>query len=319
MSHNFGSTTTGDEVVTAFPDSVKNRIFVLTGPSPGGLGAATLLALAKAGPRALVLAGRTPAAFAPVAEQIAAIDANIRVVSVALDLASLASVRAAAAAIIANEDIPHIDVLINNGGLMACPLSRTADGLEMQFGTNHIGHFLFTALIMPKLRKASEPRVVNLSSSGHRIGTIEGFEDYNWETTKYNGFIAYGQSKLANIFFTNELARRFGPQGLKAYSLHPGSVNTDLHRHLTEERQAERLSLLPIFQADPDVENTRRKGLEDGCSTTLVAALTPAEHVPNGAYFADCQLGKPKATTKDVQAAQRVWELSERLVGCKFE
>lgn len=194
----------------------------MTGPSPKGIGASGLIALAKGHPRALVLAGRTPSAFASVAQQISSIDPAIHVVSVALDLSSLASVRAAATELLANADIPHIDVLINNAGVMACPYSLTADGIEMQFGTNHIGHFLFTSLLMPKLLKASEPRVVNLSSSGHRFGRLEQYEDYNWEKTPYNAWSAYGQSKLANVLFTNELARRFGTRGLKAYSVHPG-------------------------------------------------------------------------------------------------
>ncbi|KZV99685.1 NAD(P)-binding protein [Exidia glandulosa HHB12029] len=309
----FRAETTGDEVVSAFRDRVKGRIFVVTGPSPKGIGAAGLLALAKAQPKALVLAGRTPSAFASVAQQITSIDASIYVLSVTLDLSSLASVRSAAQQIVQDANIPHIDVLINNAGVMACPLERTVDGLEMQFGTNHIGHFLFTSLLMPKLLKASEPRVVNVTSSGHRFANVPVLlDDPNWEKTPYNIWVGYGQSKLANILFSKELARRF--PAVKAYSAHPGSVGTDLGRHLTQE------ALTDVYQrmaAEPYFENAEMKTLEAGCSTTLVAALTPASEMENGAYFADCQVAVPKDTATNATAT-KLWELSENIIEQPF-
>ncbi|EJD36253.1 NAD(P)-binding protein [Auricularia subglabra TFB-10046 SS5] len=186
---NFHQATTGDEVVAAFADRVKGRVFVVTGPSPTGIGASTLTSLAQGHPAALVLAGRTPSKFQSVVDEIKAIDANIKVVSVTLDLASIASTRAAAHAILEHPDIPRVDVLINNAGIMATPFALTADGIESQFHADHVGHFLLTNLLLPKLRAAPAPVIVNLTSSGHRFGWGD-FEDYNFERRPYNGWDA---------------------------------------------------------------------------------------------------------------------------------
>ncbi|EJD38699.1 NAD(P)-binding protein [Auricularia subglabra TFB-10046 SS5] len=316
MNASWGWETTGDEVVSALADRVKGRIFLITGPSPNGLAAATAIALANAQPEVIVLAGRTPAKFQPVCDAILAASPGTKVVTVQLDLSSFASVRAAAAEILTNDEIPHIDVLINNAGVLATPFGKTVDGIEQQFATNHLGHFLLTSLLLLKLKD----RVISIASSGHRLGEPEFLEDYNynWETRKYNAWLAYGQSKLANVLFANEIARRYGSTGLKAYSLHPGDIMTELLRHIDEERNKEREELYPRVLADPDWETIKMKTLDNGCSTILVAALAPESDLPNGSYLANCQIGSPKATTRDVDAAKKLWELSERLVGQKF-
>ncbi len=139
----------------------------------------------------------------------------MRVVVVQCDLASLASVRAAAKEVLADASIPHIDVLINNAGIMACPYALTVDGVESQFATCHLGHFLLTALLWPK---AKGGRVVNVSSAGHRF--FKGsFDDYNFEREKYAPFAGYGNGKAANVLFSVALAQR----GVASYSLMPGS------------------------------------------------------------------------------------------------
>ncbi|EJD43384.1 NAD(P)-binding protein [Auricularia subglabra TFB-10046 SS5] len=307
---NFERATTGNEVVAAFADRVKGRIFVITGPSPTGIGASTLTSLAKGHPATLVLAGRTPSKFQPVVDEVKAIDANIRVVSVTLDLASIASTRAAAQAILNNADIPRVDVLINNAGIMATPFALTADGIESQFHADHIGHFLLTNLLLPKLRAAPEPVVVNLTSSGHRFGTGD-FEDYNFETRPYNGWDAYGQAKIANVLFTQSLAQR----GFRSLAVHPGWVATDLARDTTQDLFQElfekRAAVTPNFEP-----LDFQKNLAQGCSTTLVGALDPA--VPNGAYLRDCQVHASSPESGDPKKAEALWALSNKLVGESF-
>ncbi|EJD38719.1 WW domain-containing oxidoreductase [Auricularia subglabra TFB-10046 SS5] len=315
MSPSFRFESTGDEVVAAFPDQVKGRIFLVTGPTPNGIGESTALSLAKAKPEAIILAGRTPAGFKSVADAVVKLSPSTRVISVQLDLSSQASIRCAASELLANPAVPRIDVLINNAGIMATLWGTTAEGIEQQFGTNHIGHFLLTSLLLPKLLASSSPRVVNLTSSGHRLGKNELFEDYNYQKTPYEPWQGYGQSKLANVHFSTELARRH-PQ-IKAYSVHPGSISTNLSRHITTERAAERDALVEKVKNIPNWETLERKTVEQGCSTTLVAALTPNLE-PNGAYLSEGQVGNPQDATKDAEAARKLWELSEKLVGAKF-
>ncbi|KZV90628.1 WW domain-containing oxidoreductase [Exidia glandulosa HHB12029] len=316
LNPNFRSETTGEEVVAAFPESVKGRVFLVTGPTPNGIGAATLLALAKAQPHTLILAGRTLSAFKPVADEIRTIGPTIRVVSLQVDLVSLASVRQAAVQL-EEDGIEYIDVMINNAGIMATPFGRTVDGYEQQFATNHLGHFLFTSLLLPKLLASRSPRVINLTSSGHRMA-LGHYDDWNFEKLEYDPGTAYGQSKLANILFTRSLVARYGARGLRAYAVHPGSVATELQRYLTPEREAAREALLNRIANEPNWEDRRRKSPEEGASTTLVAALTP-DLEPNGAYLSDCQLGNPKNTVYNAEVERQLWELSERLVGQTFE
>ena len=153
-----------------------------------------------------------------------------------LELGSLDSVRACAADL--RRRLPRIDVLIANAGIMAVPFDRTDDGFELQFGTNHLGHFLFVGLLLPSLLLASPSRIVLLSSMGHGMSDIQ-WDDPNYLTTDYSKMEAYGQSKTANILHAIELERRFGPQGIHAYAVHPGMVATDLGRHFTADDFAE--------------------------------------------------------------------------------
>merc|ERR1712115_481755 len=147
-----------------------------------------------------------------------------------LDLADLASVRECAEQL--GNSLEKIDILINNAGIMACPKMKTKDGFEMQFGTNHLGHFLLTNLLMPQLKKAAPgARIVNVSSMAHKSGRIN-WEDIHYEKTPYHRFTSYSQSKLANVLFSKELARKGEGSGVNAYALHPGVIATDLGRHM---------------------------------------------------------------------------------------
>ena len=148
------------------------------------------------------------------------------------DLGDMASIRAFAGSYLAGHDA--LDVLFNNAGVMACPRGRTADGFETQFGTNHLGHFLLTALLYPALQAGEQPRVVTLSSGGHSRADVD-LEDPNFDHTEYSPWVAYGQAETANALFARELARRAGSSGRLSFAVHPGVIATDLGRHLTDD------------------------------------------------------------------------------------
>ena len=228
-----------------------------------------------------------------------------------LDLADLASVRRAAEEFGGRHD--RLDVLVNNAGVMFTPFSRTADGFELQFGTNHLGHFLLTRLLTPLLVRSAPARVVTLSSAGHVMSDIH-WDDPNYERRPYDKFEAYGQSKTANILFTVELERRLGPRGVHAYAVHPGMVATNLARHMSRDDLKEFLArrrpagseegaLPPLLEP------------EEGAVTTLWAATSPELAGRGGVYLADCAVAEPAPYARDPDAARRLWELSERLVG----
>lgn len=225
-----------------------------------------------------------------------------------LDLADLASVRAFA------EDFTEpVDVLINNAGVMIPPFSRTADGFELQFGTNHLGHFALTNLLLPRIRE----RIVTVSSSGHRMGSID-FGDLGWERRPYRAMRAYAQSKLANLLFTSELQRRLSAAGstVIATAAHPGTSATNLLRFDGRSRVrylVARAAVGLLAQSD-----------DDGALPTLYAAVAD---IPGNSYagprgFLETR-GAPKlvgrsARARDAEAARRLWEVSEELTEVTF-
>ncbi|CAG7983268.1 unnamed protein product [Penicillium salamii] len=240
--------STGNEVVAEYAEKIKGRVFLITGPSDGGIGAETALCLASQSPSTLILAGRNKAKIQPVIDKITQLSPDVKSIFVELDLSSQTSVRSAAAEI--NAQVEHIDVLINNAAIMACPFSRTEDNLEIQFGTNFIGPFLFTGLLLPKIRAAGPgARIVNVSSSAHRFEGIR-FEDLDFGGgSGYDTWKAYGQSKTALILMAIQIANKIPRKEVSAFSVHPGIV---------------------------DYEVTDRKTLQQGCSTSLIAALDPS-------------------------------------------
>ncbi|EGN99803.1 hypothetical protein SERLA73DRAFT_52897 [Serpula lacrymans var. lacrymans S7.3] len=310
----FGFSSTGDEVVQTFPDRVKGKIIVITGPSPGGIGAETAISLAKASPALLLLAGRAESKISPLIQEIQSKYPAVATKFIKLDLGSQASVRSAATEI--NSSVERIDILINNAAVMVCPYGKTEDGIETQFGTNHIGHFLLTNLLMNKILNAGlGARIVNVSSSAHRSGEMR-FNDWNFEDGKvYNEWEAYGQSKTANILFSVALAKKLKNKGIFSYSLHPGFYVTDsiladgLARAVAAEAKAGR-----VFERAP------QKTTQQGCSTTLVAALDPALEGHNGTFLWDGDIAenKPPEGATNEENAERLWKLSEDLVGEKF-
>ena len=225
-----------------------------------------------------------------------------------LDLGSLKSVRKCAKDIIEKED--HIDILINNAGVMMCPLLRTEDNFEMQIGTNHLGHFLFTNLLVDKLKASAPARIINLSSLAHEMGFID-LQDLNYETRKYDSFQAYAQSKLANILFTRELSRRVKNLGITCYAVHPGAVETELARHIEDWfgsfKDVVMTLMVPFFKIF-------WKRPIDGCQTSVDCAVNPLLANETGKYYADCKEKEPMFQAKDDRMAKMLWDQSENLV-----
>src|SRR5258705_3813430 len=225
------------------PDQT-GRTAVITGANTG-LGFETAAALAARGAR-VVLAVRNLEKGKEAAARVTAAAPGAEVELQELDLTSLESVRTAAAQL--RSDHERIDLLINNAGVMYTPKSTTKDGFEMQFGTNHLGHFALTGLLLDRLLPVPDSRVVTVSSLGHRIRAAIHFDDLQWERS-YSRVGAYGQSKLANLLFTYELERRLAPGGTTiAVAAHPGGSNTELMRNLPRLVESAANLLAPLFQ-----------------------------------------------------------------------
>jgi NAD(P)-dependent dehydrogenase (short-subunit alcohol dehydrogenase family) len=299
--------------------SIAGKIVLTTGVTQGGLGATFVEEVAKHKPALLIIAGRTPAKVQATADKIKATpeSANVEVRVLALDLASQKQIREAAKEVLAYPE-DHIDVLVNSAGIMAGPFRTTEEGIEAQFGSNHIGHFLFTNLIMPKILASKSPRVVNVSSDGHRFSGIR-FDDPNFQDGKvYDQYKGYGQSKTANILFSNALAEKLGPKGLKAYSLHPGqTMGTSLAPGFDEE------DLKELEAKDKEIGWDRGfdfKSLDECAATHVVAAFDPRLDEYNGAYLTDGNLSDDvQPTAKNPGDAEKLWKLSEKLVGETFQ
>lgn len=284
---------------------------VITGAS-AGLGRESARALAATGAH-VILAARNAADLADTEAWVRQHVPGAELSIVHLDLASLASIAAAAAAI---QDLTlAVHILINNAGVMFTPFGRTADGFEMQFGTNHLGHFELTRSLLPALVAADGARIVNLSSDGHRMADVE-FDDPNWEQRDYDKFAAYGASKTANILHAVELDRRLRDSGVRAFAVHPGIVATSLARHMCKEDFA-RLGKVASAERDPDarrIDVTRDFTTpEFGAATQVWAAVTDDLEGLGGLYLSGCQIGAAASYAVDESRALALWGLSERL------
>jgi NAD(P)-dependent dehydrogenase (short-subunit alcohol dehydrogenase family) len=279
---------------------MSGRTVIVTGAN-SGIGRAAASALAGAGARVVLAVrsiekGRAAAAAMPGETEVAR-----------LDLASLASVRDFAAS-----RHGEIDLLINNAGVMVPPLGRTAEGFELQLGTNHLGHFALTNLLLDQITG----RVVTISSTAHRVGQID-FEDLNWERKPYRAWRAYGQSKLANLLFTAELQRRLTAAGssVLAMAAHPGYAATNLQFHSGKKLQ----DLLSVVG-----NRLLGQSEEGGALPTLYAATAdiPANSFAGPGGFIE-QRGAAKlvgrsSAAQDTEVAHRLWEVSEELTGTRF-
>ncbi|WP_305093994.1 oxidoreductase [Prescottella sp. R16] len=278
----------------------QGRTFVVTGAN-SGLGAEAATALVRAGAH-VILACRDVGKGRDVAARLGE-RAEVR----RLDLADLASVREFA------DSVDAVDVLVDNAGVMAVPLRRTVDGFEMQIGTNHLGHFALTGLLLGKIRD----RVVTMSSAMHQIGTID-LADLNWQHRRYGRWRAYGQSKLANLLFAYELQRRLTAAGSAVRSLaaHPGYASTNLQSH------TESISSRIMALANPVIAQSA----EMGALPMLYAATVP--DVTGGSYYGPASLfgtrGYPTRVSSnrkshDDTVARELWALSERLTGITYD
>lgn len=296
--------------ITDIPD-LSGRTFLITGAN-SGLGFETAKALAGAGGQ-VILAGRSNATISTAQQEIPQ-----ETLALELDLADLASVHTAAE----NLPVDTLDVLINNAGVMAPPLGRTAEGFETQIGTNHLGHFALTGLLLDRMPiDGGDARVVTVSSGAHRMGSMD-LDDLNYEQRKYSAWPAYGQSKLANLLFMSELDRRAQAAGwsLRSVAAHPGYAATNL------QFAGPKYASNPVGKQLTRVMNAvMGQSAQSGARPQLYAATMP--DVRGGEYFGPDRLmesrGAPKrvdrsAAAKDEVSARRLWDLSEELTGVHY-
>ena len=301
-------TPTAIEVVDGV--DLSGKTCVITGAS-AGLGRESARALAITGAH-VVLAARNTEALAEAEAWVHGEVPHAKTSTVALDLTSLACVRRAAEAI--REITQAIHVLMNNAGVMFTPFGRTADGFEIQFGTNHLGHFELTQLLTPQLVAADGARIVILSSDGHRMSDVD-FDDPNWQRRDYDKFAAYGASKTANILHMVELDRRLRNRGVRAYSVHPGVVATSLGRYMSRD---DFTALTQFEPRDPMQEKIDIRHdftmPEQGAATQVWAAVSPTLADIGSVYLADCEIrDDPAPYALDTDHAQALWELSNGL------
>ncbi|MGF7148099.1 NAD(P)-dependent dehydrogenase (short-subunit alcohol dehydrogenase family) [Sphingomonas zeicaulis] len=322
MSMVFGATSTTDEVLAGMDLSGKR--VVVTGVS-AGLGVETARALVAHGAQVVGAArdlAKAEKATAAVREA-AAHGGSLELIE--LDLASLASVRTAADALVA--DGRPFDVVIANAGVMAAPFGHTADGFETQFGTNHLGHFLFVNRIAGLI--ATGGRLVNVASSGHRYSDVD-LEDPGFERTDYDPWIAYGRSKTANILFAVEFDRRHRDRGVRATALHPGGIHTELGRHVADDRFEVMIAQINEELAAEGKQPFEWKTVPQGAATSVWAGfVAPADEV-GGKYCENCHVSAVtdglinpvaegvRSYALDPANARALWEKSEAMVGERF-
>jgi NAD(P)-dependent dehydrogenase (short-subunit alcohol dehydrogenase family) len=292
------------------PDQT-GRVAVITGANTG-LGYETAAALAAKGAH-VVLAVRNLDKGKDAVALISERSPNVDVALQELDLTSLESIRAAAEQL--RSDYDRIDLLINNAGVMYTPKSTTKDGFELQFGTNHLGHFAFTGLLLDRLLPVAGSRVVTVSSVGHRILADIHFDDLQWEHS-YNRVSAYGQAKLANLLFTYELQRLLAPHGTTiAAAAHPGMSDTELMRNMPAPLITAFERVAPLVAQDPAM----------GALPTLRAATDPT--VLGGQYYGPAGFAQTRGfphivgsskKSHDVDRQRRLWTVSEELTGVVY-
>ncbi len=319
MTHPFGAKSTTDDVLSGVDLSGK-RVLV-TGAS-AGLGVETARALVAHGASVVGAARDLGKARDATAAVRAAAKNGATLDLIELDLASLKSVRAAADRVV--KDGKQFDVVIANAGVMACPKGTTADGFETQFGTNHLGHFVFVNRIASLIKPGG--RLVNLSSAGHRYSDVD-LDDPNFERTPYTEFGAYGRSKTANVLFAVEFDRRHKARGVRAAAVHPGGIQTELGRHMTPELIQQMMT--SINQARPaGAPAFEFKTIPQGAATTVWAGFVADANAVGGRYCEDCHVAelnrdpnvregvRPYAI--DGERAKALWTKSEEMVGERF-
>jgi NAD(P)-dependent dehydrogenase (short-subunit alcohol dehydrogenase family) len=325
MANIFGATSTTEDVLSGI--NLQGKRVLVTGVS-AGIGVETARALAAHGAY-VVGAARNPekaeAATAQVRQGAAAHGGGFELV--ALDLGSLASVRACADQLLAKGE--YFDLIIANAGVMATPFGHTVDGFETQFGTNHLGHFVLINRIAPLMRSGA--RLINLASSGHRFANVD-LEDPNFEHTSYEPFLAYGRSKTANILFAVAFDQRHRDRGVRAAAVHPGGIQTELGRHLGTGQIQTIIEQMNKQLAAEGKESFQWKTIPQGAATSVWAGVVAPAGEIGGRYCENCHVGKivpdevaisaisegVRGYALDPASAQALWEKSEELVKESF-
>jgi NAD(P)-dependent dehydrogenase (short-subunit alcohol dehydrogenase family) len=325
MVETFGATSTTEDVLSGV--KLHGKRILVTGVS-AGLGVETARSLAAHGAHVVGTArdlNKAKAATGQVRKDAVANGGDFELVE--LDLASLNSARAAADKLL--EKGEFFDVVIANAGVMATPFGHTSDGFETQFGTNHLGHFVFVNRIAPLLRSGG--RLINLASSGHRFSNVD-LDDPNFKTTPYEPFIAYGRSKTANILFAVAFDQRHRGRGVRAAAVHPGGIQTELGRHMDPGSFQGLVDQMNSQLAAEGKEPFQFKTIPQGAATSVWAAVVaPADEI-GGRYCENCHVGHIVADNVtisaisegvrgyalDPAAADALWKKSEELVGESF-
>lgn len=334
----FGFSTTGTDVAAAFPEAIKGRTILITGVNRTGIGYAIAEAFASQSPSTLIITGRSQAKLQKSVKALHEAHPSVTVKPLTLDLSSQKSVKDAANEVLSWQDVPSLDIVVNNAGVMNIKeRTLSEDGVEMHFATNYLGHFLFTNLVMPKILAGKNKRIVNLSSVATFVSPVR-FCDLRWEKTHasipdaekpntamlaaaqlpvsddttYTPFGAYGVSKTANILFSRALNARLSSKGVLSVSLHPGECKTEL------QRTTDPTWLAKAMEARAKMGAPGFKTVEEGSSTPLVAAVDP-KLTAEDKFLDDCQITQrvpPYAV--DDSLAEKLWSVSEDLVGQKF-
>ena len=321
----FGATSTTEEVLSGV--DLRGKRILVTGVS-AGLGVETARALVAHGAHVVGAAGDLAKAEAATEEvRKNAVSNGSRFELIDLDLANLKSVRACADKLL--EKGESFDVIIANAGVMATPFGHTADGFETQFGTNHLGHFVFVNKIAPLIRNGG--RVVSLASSGHRFSNVD-LSDPNFERTPYDPFIAYGRSKTANILFAVEFDHRHRERGIRAAAVHPGGIQTELGRYMDSGALQKLVEQINEQLAAEGKDSFQWKTIPQGAATSVWTAVVASADEIGGKYCENCHTGKVvgddvtisaisegvRAYALDPKNAGALWKKSEELVGESF-
>jgi NAD(P)-dependent dehydrogenase (short-subunit alcohol dehydrogenase family) len=318
MAEPFGSESTTDEVLKGI--DLRGRRILVTGVS-SGLGVETARALCAHGAH-VVGAARDLGKATAATEHIRALAGGGGLELIRLDLASLASVRECAAALL--DAGKPFDLVIANAGVMACPKGKTADGFETQFGTNHLGHFVLINRIVSLFKPGS--RLVNLSSSGHRFSDVD-LQDPNFERTAYTEFGAYGRSKTANVLFAVEFDRRHRGNNVRATAVHPGGIQTELGRYMTPAVIEQMIASINAGQP-AGTPAFKWKSIPQGAATSVWAGVVALPEMVGARYCEDCRVaeivedpairGGVRRYALDPERAKALWAKSEEMVGERF-
>ncbi len=326
MAAKFGAKSTTEDVLKGV--DLKGKRILVTGVS-AGIGVETARALVAHGSDVVGAARdleKARRATSEVSKAAAETGASFEVVE--LDLASLKSVRTAADKLVADGRL--FDVIIANAGVMATPFGKTADGFETQFGTNHLGHFVFVNRIAKLIKDGG--RLVNLSSSGHRFSNVD-LNDPNFETTPYEPFVAYGRSKTANILFAVAFDQRHRGRGIRAAAVHPGGIQTELARHMEPAHLEQMVKQINEQAAAEGKGPFEFKTVRQGAATSVWAAVVAPAEEAGGRYCENCHVSDIVADDArlglldegvrgyalDPQNAVALWKRSEELVGETFQ